>query len=412
MNIWLLHPFAGGPGLGRHWRPYWLADAWAKMGHRPLVVSAAFHHLHRDPGATGPRRIGDVDFWFVETPRYGAGSLGRFWNNLYFGPRFRLNATSIANRFGKPDLIIASSPHLFFISAAHRVAQRFDAKFWVEVRDLWPESIVALGLTPAWHPLVKLLGWKERSAYRTADRVICLLAGAEAHMRSRGLPSGRFLWVPNGVSEDELQGALKIENFSHPLVDRINSLKRQGRHIVLYAGSMGPPNGVEVLVESASVLSRTNPEIHFVLIGSGTSRAELELRAAESPNLEFHEEVDRPIVHGMLHASDCAVISFRKNALFHHGISPNKLFDYCLFAPRSVIACEQKVLTGLEHLVTSRCEPDNPAALAETLVSALRTPKRPLDERIAVAKQYSYAVLARRYLAQEPISSIKMSFAR
>ena len=67
MNIWLLHPFAGGPGLGRHWRPYWLADAWAKMGHRPLVVSAAFHHLHREPGATGPRRIGDVDFWFVES---------------------------------------------------------------------------------------------------------------------------------------------------------------------------------------------------------------------------------------------------------------------------------------------------------------------------------------------------------
>ena len=47
MNIWLLHPFAGGPGLGRHWRPFWLADAWARMGHQPLVVSAGFHHLHR-----------------------------------------------------------------------------------------------------------------------------------------------------------------------------------------------------------------------------------------------------------------------------------------------------------------------------------------------------------------------------
>src|SRR6202047_5420550 len=234
MNIWLLHPFAGGPtGLGRHWRPFWLADAWTRMGHRPLLVTAKFHHLHQQPQTAGPRRIGDVDFWFVETPRYGTGSLGRLWNNLSFGPRFRLNATGIAKQFGKPDLIIASSPHLFFISAAHRVAQRFDTKFWVEVRDLWPESIVELGLTPGWHPLVKILGWKERSAYRTADRVISLLAGAEAHMRSRGLPAGRFVWVPNGVSDFEIQSVLKIQELDHPLVDRINSLKQQGRHVVL-----------------------------------------------------------------------------------------------------------------------------------------------------------------------------------
>ena len=88
MNIWLLHPFAGGPGLGRHWRPFWLADAWTRMGHRPLVVSAGFHHLHREPQAVGPQRIGNVDFWFLETPRYGDGSLGRLWNNLSFGPDF------------------------------------------------------------------------------------------------------------------------------------------------------------------------------------------------------------------------------------------------------------------------------------------------------------------------------------
>ena len=97
MNIWLLHPFAGGPaGLGRHWRPFWLADAWTRMGHRPLVVTAKFHHLHQKPQTGGLRRIGNVDFWFLETPRYGDGSLGRLWNNLSFGPRFQLNATRIS----------------------------------------------------------------------------------------------------------------------------------------------------------------------------------------------------------------------------------------------------------------------------------------------------------------------------
>src|SRR4051794_25105350 len=86
MNIWLLHPFAGGPGLGRHWPPFWLADAWARMGHQPLIVSAGFHHLHRAPREVGPERISNVDFWFLETPRYSGGSLGRLRNNLSFGP--------------------------------------------------------------------------------------------------------------------------------------------------------------------------------------------------------------------------------------------------------------------------------------------------------------------------------------
>ncbi|MBR1203953.1 MULTISPECIES: glycosyltransferase family 4 protein [unclassified Bradyrhizobium] len=398
MNIWLLHPFAGGPGLGRHWRPFWLADAWKHMGHKPLIVSAGFHHLHREPQALGLQRIHDVDFWFLDTPRYGKGSVGRLRNNLSFGPLFRAASPAISKQFGSPDLVIASTPHLFFISAAHRVARQFGARFWVEVRDLWPESIVALGMTPQWHPLIRVLGWKERSAYRSADHVVCLLAGAEAHMRARGLPPGRYTWIPNGVSEHEIRSAPTIEGFEHPLVDRIKEMKRQGKRVILYAGGMGPPNAMEVILDAAAALGRTNPEIHFVLIGSGTSLTELKLRSEGLANVEFQDEVDRSIVHGMLHASDCAVVSFHNSALYHHGISPNKLFDYCLFAPRSVIACEGRALAGLEELVTSQCAADDPAALAKSLVAALNGPERSRCDRMAVAQRYSYSVLAARYL--------------
>jgi glycosyltransferase involved in cell wall biosynthesis len=127
---------------------------------------------------------------------------------------------------------------------------------------------------------------------------------------------------------------------------RINRIREQGRRVVLYAGAMGPPNAMEVVVDAAAALAATNPEVHFVLIGSGISRAQLERRAANLPNVEFHNEVERPIVHAILRASDCAVVSFHENALYRHGISPNKIFDYGLFAPRTVIACEQNVLIG------------------------------------------------------------------
>lgn len=399
MNIWMVHPFAGGPGLGPHWRPFWLADAWIKMGHKPLVISAGSHHLRGALRRQGPEKIGGVDFWFVATPSYGS-NLGRLRNNLSFGPRLRRDAAAIEKKFGKPDLVIASSPHLFFVSAAHRLARHLGAKFWVEVRDLWPKSIVALGLAPSWHPLVGLLGWQERFAYRHADRVVSLLANAEAHMKSRGLAAGKFKWIPNGISSDEIESAREIGLRTHPLVDRIRELKRAGRQVVLYAGAMGPPNAMEVIVDAARELQATNPEIHFVLVGFGSLLQQLKRRATGLSNIEFHDEVDRPIVHGMLHASDGAVVSFHSNELYAHGISPNKLFDYCLFAPRSVIACEDRALAGLEDLVTWRCPPDDPGAMAAALVSALREPERSLAGRIEAAKPYSYSELAARYLEE------------
>ena len=399
MNIWLLHPFAGGPHLGRHWRPYWLADAWARMGHRPVVICANLHHLLiGETRRPGPKRIGNVDFWFVETPPYKS-NLGRLRNNVSFGPQFGRDAGAISQQFGKPDLIIASTPHLFFLSAARRTAHRLDAKFWIEVRDLWPESIVALGLVPAWHPLVKILAWQERRAYRAADRAVSLLAGSEAYMNARGLPAGRFLWIPNGVSEIELKSSREPEQAIHPTVDRIRQLKAQGKRTVIYAGGMGPPNAVEAVVDAAAILASLNPEVHFVLVGAGTSRDQLQIRASKLCNVEFHDEVERPVVHAMLRVSDCAVVSFQNNPLYEYGISPNKLFDYCLFAPRSVIACTAKALAGLEDLVTMRCAPDDPDVLAKALSSALGGPERPLEQRIAAIKPLSYATLAARYLA-------------
>ena len=76
------------------------------------------------------------------------------------------------------------------------------------------------GMTPAWHPLVMMLKWAERSAYRDADRVVSLLAGTEGYMTARGLPSGKFVWIPNGVSDGEIQSALDIGKTRHPLVDQ------------------------------------------------------------------------------------------------------------------------------------------------------------------------------------------------
>jgi glycosyltransferase involved in cell wall biosynthesis len=400
MNIWILHPSAGGPGAGRHWRPYWLAEAWNRMGHRAIVVCATFHHLMQgEPKAPREARIGDVDYWFVKTPSYRGNGFGRLRNNFAYGRQVASDADALVRKFGGPDLIIASIPHLFHVPVARRIARRFGAEFWVEVRDLWPESIVALGVAARWHPLVLLIARQERGAYRNAERVISLLAGAEPHMQRRGLPSDRFLWIPNGVSEGEMRQAAQPPAIEHSALQRIADLRARGKQIVIHAGAMGPANAVEIILDAARRLAQANSRVHFILAGGGVDRERYQAGAGSLENLDFFGEVERPIAHGLLRASDCAVIAVHRNALYDYGISPNKLFDHCLFAPRSVIACDSKALAGLEGLAGGRCEPDDPDALVAALTAALAAPARPLDERIAALGKFSYVLLAERYLA-------------
>lgn len=400
MNIWILHPSAGGPGVGRHWRPYWLAEAWNRMGHRAVVVCATFHHLMQgEPKAAGQAEVAGVDYWFVKTPGYRGNGLGRLRNNFYYGRQITIDAEAMALNFGAPNLIIASIPHLFHVPAAERMARRFEAKFWVEVRDLWPESIVALGLAARWHPLVALIAMQERGTYRRAERVISLLAGAEPHMRRQGLAGGRFLWIPNGVSERELSQAMQPPAIEHPVLRRIADLKMRGKQVVIYAGAMGPANAMEIILGAARRLARMESRVHFILVGGRPDRDRLRAQAGDPANLDFVDEVERPIAHALLRASDCAVIAFHRNALYDHGISPNKLFDHCLFAPRSVIACSTKALAGLAGLGGTRCEPDDPEALASAIMTTLAAPARPVNERIAASGKFSYSLLAERYLA-------------
>src|SRR4029077_8055904 len=156
-------------------------------------------------------------------------SRGRVRNKTALARRLASDADEIARNFGAPDLVVASTPHLFHVGTARRIARRKGAKFWVEVRDLWPESIVAFGFAGRWHPLVMLMAMQERRAYRSAGRLISLLAAAEPLMRGCGLAPRRFLWIPNGVSEAELRQATAPPAIEHPLLHRLEAVRSNGK---------------------------------------------------------------------------------------------------------------------------------------------------------------------------------------
>lgn len=406
MNIWYVQPTAGGPGVGRQWRAYWLAHYWQEAGHQVTIVTAGFHHLMDGQARPeGLQVLGGVRYWFVRVPEYLGNGPGRVRNMLALGPRLRRTASDIAEAAGVPDVVIASSPHIFAVHACMALARRFGSRFWLEVRDIWPETLVALNQAHRFNPLVLWAGWVERRAYRRADLVISALAAAEPHMLARGLKPGRFVWAPNGVSEQEIDSALAGggAHADHPLVQRVVRLACEGTFVVVYAGAMGPPQQLEQLLDAFALLQQQGVKAHLVLVGSGVSRQGLALRAEALGlrNVDIAEQIPKAAVADLLRRCGAAVLSLRANRLWRHGLSPNKLFDYCLFAPRVIATCEASALTGLEDLPIVRTPPGDAAALA-ALVEALAGQPRPSpDPELAVRslQRFRLREIAQRILA-------------
>ena len=405
-RIWYVHPFAGGPGLGRFYRSWSLARAWRKMGVDAQVICPSFHHIFdRLEQRQGDETIEGVPFRFIPASTYRSNGLDRLWNmarfcvNLLRDPRLRVPEEQA------PDLVIASSPHPFAFLPAARIARRYRAKLVFEVRDLWPLSVVELAGVRQGHPFVKLASWVERYAYRHADHVVSLLPAARDHMVERGLAAGKFLYVPNGIDEDDAAPPAG-DPPETPLIGRAREWRKAGKFVVAYTGAMGPPNALWALVEAADILqSRGNFVSQFALVGRGESKPELERFAARHGlrNVEFFDAVPKGELAWFLRLADAGFISLKRQPLFRFGVSPNKLFDYMLARLPVIYAIESANDPVGEAQCGLRIFAERPQAIADAVEKLIALPAERRKQmgdagRAYALREHGYRALARRYI--------------
>ncbi len=263
----------------------------------------------------------------------------------------------------RPDVIVGSSPHPFGALSALALARRFCVPFVLEVRDLWPESLVELASISRRHPLFRALLRIESILYRNSDRILTLLPCAAEYIAQRGGPKGRIEWIPNGVD-------LAPVPPPPPPAD--------GVFRVMYAGSHGTANGLDALLDAAGGLSR----VRFILMGDGTEKARLRERACREglSNVEFRNPVPKGDVVRVLQSADACLMILKKADVFSWGISPNKLFDY--------FAAGRPVLFGVstphnpveEARAGFTFAPDDPASLCKAIRRLMELPKTERDE--------------------------------
>jgi len=221
----------------------------------------------------------------------------------------------------KPDVVFASSTPLTIGAAGLLTARLKRAPFVFEIRDLWPAVPIALGALKS-RPAIGTAEWLERRLYDGAERVVVLSEGAREELRGRGIPEDKLVLIPNAADLDVFRPDVVDEGFRA-------EAGLEGRFVALYAGAMGPANGLDQLVDAAEALRRWgDTRVAIVAVGDGGERPRLEDRARELglDNLLFLPAVPKERLAGILGAADVTLTIFAPYPILETN-SPNKFFD-------------------------------------------------------------------------------------
>ncbi|MDX9972401.1 MAG: glycosyltransferase family 4 protein [FCB group bacterium] len=234
---------------------------------------------------------------------------------------YMVSAFVFSFRVKRPDIVIATSPQFFCGWAG--VLSRFFRRtpFILEIRDLWPESIIAVGAMRE-SRLVRVLEYLERIMYDSAQRIVTVGDGYKRRLMEKGVAEQRISVVMNGVNR---------ELFTPREPDE--ALKQQynlaGKFVCSYSGTIGMACGLEIVLDAAQKLKeRGVGDIAFLLVGDGASRKDLEAQARE-------REIDAVIFTGrqpkemmpeFLAITDVCLVHLRKTDLFTT-VMPSKIFE-------------------------------------------------------------------------------------
>lgn len=393
MRVWIVNHYALAPDRAGGTRHFELARALRAEGIDASIIAAGFNHWsrreeHLQPGQLWQQEVVEgVPFCWLRTPPY-SGSVGRLVNMLCFS--LCLWRSRYAGAIGHPDVIVASSPHLFAPFAAERLARRFKVPFVLEVRDLWPQTLIDLGGFSPRHPLIALLGRVERYLYRRADRIISLLPDASDYIAKHEGDPERIVWIPNGVADSSLD-ALRVHGL--------------GALTVMYVGSHGEANGLDSILDAARILEDEDccPPVRFRFIGSGPEKDRLVSRAREQQirSVAFEEPVAKKEVASLLGEADILIATLRDSPLYRYGISLNKIYDYLAAGKPVVFGADSSNNPVSEANAGIVVAPEDGRAMADAVRTLAETEP---EHRAAmgrrgrehVAANHSFGVLGRR----------------
>lgn len=324
-----------------------------------------------------------------------AGNIRRTLNYL----TFMCSAVLVGLTLQKPDVIIATSPQFFCGWAGVILSRLRRVKFVLEVRDIWPDSIAAVGALK--HNLsLQVLSALEAQMYRAADQIVTVGEGYRQALLQRRVPDGKVIVIPNGADLDRFKSEQR-----EPPSARGKITHRPFRCV--YVGTIGMASRLDLVLEAARELQSTADQgFHFVLIGDGADRERLQAKADHwaLTNVTFTGLVKKAEIPHYLQSADACLVHLRGDPLFET-VLPSKLFEAMAMAKPIILGVPGSAAQILNEADAGiLIEPENPQSL---LVAMKRLKDRPeLAKRLGqagrkyVAKRYNRDFFAQLYLSK------------
>lgn len=327
MKIWLINNYNTLPEHGQFTRNYYFGKILKNMGHEPVVFVGSHPHntnLQLIDGDDKYRIYQEEPFpWvLVKTRNYEGSKISRVISMF----EFYQNMKEAAKYFKKPDAIVGSSAHPLAALLAIQFAKKFGCKGIVEIRDLWPESILAYRILGANNPIVLLMRRFEKWLYVHADAVVFTMAGAYDYIKEQNwqkeIPQSKVHYINNGIDLEQFDYNKELFTVQDKDLQNENIFK------VVYTGSIRHVNNLGKLLDVAKLVK--NPNVKFLIWGDGDEVPQLQERVENEKitNVMFKGRVQKKYVPYIVCKSNLNVVHGISSVLSRYGTSNNKIFDY------------------------------------------------------------------------------------
>ena len=379
-----------------------------KYGYDCYIISGSAGHKTKENRIVGSDVVRYVETteakgFIINTPVY-TNSYERVYASLLFQRRVWRNR----NKLPKPDVIVSDFAGLFG-NGFLKWKRRYGTTIVFDILDLWPEAFVAMGYISANSFIAKILYRMEHKSYREADGLIFSMQGGRDYIAGKGWSTesggdvdlGKIKYLNNGVNLELVDQQSKFFQLDIPEL-------KTDKFKVVYLGSISEFNGLDILVETARILTaRGNDRVSIIIYGYGNQEERLKKKVEEYglKNIKFMGRLAKEYAMSLLSQSDINCFTFKKTSILKYGVSPNKLFMY--FASGKPVLSLIKPAYDLVEKRNAGITVDNDPVLGADAIEIFQQMKRDkYDELCAnarkVAEDYDY-----KSLFKELIGSIQ-----
>src|SRR6202166_882492 len=374
-----------------------LSHHWARMGHDVTVLTGFPNHPTGVVPEIWKPRLRRLHFtetldgvlvkrtWLWPLPNRKAHERIRNYAS------FCVSAAISGLALSKPPVVIATSPQLLCALSGWWLAWWKRVPFVFEVRDLWPESLAAVGAGSAGSLLHRVLGAIAGFLYRRADRIVVVSPAFVDHLiRYWNVPAAKISIVENGVEID-------LFRLDPAAMEVRKQLKLEDSFLICYIGTMGNAHGLETLIAAAEELQTALPSAIFLLVGEGAEKERIvKLAAARGlANIQFLGQQPRERIPAYVSAADVCLVMLKKTELFKTVI-PTKLLEYMACERPVIVAVDGQARQIIEEVGAGVfVEPENSKSLVQAILGlaedAGRRRKMGVSGRQYVVNKYSRA---------------------